>query len=184
MADSPRIEELRRRVQQDPASIAFATLAEEYRRAGLYDDAIAVCRAGLHRHPSYISAHVTLGRALLEVGEFEEAREELELVLRVAPENLAAIRGLAEIHHRRGDATETHDFPETGGAETPVPAAAAPVEPETSAGSPAPAPTPPPALSFVTQQSETSEDRALAGLEEFLEAIVRVRKTARGIHVA
>ena len=30
MADSPRIEELRRRVQSDPASIAFAALAEEF----------------------------------------------------------------------------------------------------------------------------------------------------------
>ena len=33
MAHSARIEELRRRVQQDPASIAFAALAEEYRLA-------------------------------------------------------------------------------------------------------------------------------------------------------
>ena len=47
MPDNPRIEELRRRVQTDPASIAFAQLAEEYRRAGSYEDAIAICRAGL-----------------------------------------------------------------------------------------------------------------------------------------
>jgi tetratricopeptide (TPR) repeat protein len=90
----------------DPASIAFAALAEEYRRAGRYDDAIATCTAGLLRHPAYLSAHVTLGRALLEVGQYEEAREELEHVLRLAPENLAAIRGLAEIHHRRGELPE------------------------------------------------------------------------------
>jgi len=102
--DNPRIEELRRRVQSDPASIAFAALAEEYRRAGRYEEAIATCAAGLKRHPSYLSAHVTLGRALIEVGRYEDAREELEFVLRAAPENLAAIRGLAEIHHRRGDA--------------------------------------------------------------------------------
>ena len=58
---------------------------------------------GLQRHPSYLSAHVTLGRALIEVGRYEEAQEELEHVLKLAPENLAAIRGLAEIHHRRGE---------------------------------------------------------------------------------
>ncbi len=109
MADSPRIEELRRRVQLDPASIAFAALAEEYRRAGRYDEAIATCTAGLQRHPAYLSAHVTLGRALLEVGQYDEAREELEHVLRIAPENLAAIRGLAEIHHRRGELPESHE---------------------------------------------------------------------------
>jgi thioredoxin-like negative regulator of GroEL len=109
MADTPRIEELRRRVQLDPASIAFAALAEEYRRAGRYDEAIATCTAGLQRHPAYLSAHVTLGRALLEIGQYDEAREELEHVLRIAPENLAAIRGLAEIHHRRGELPESHE---------------------------------------------------------------------------
>jgi len=108
MSDTPRIEELKRRVQSDPASIAFAALAEEYRRAGRFEEAIAACTAGLVRHPAYLSAHVTLGRALLEVGRFEDAREELEHVLKLAPENLAAIRGLAEIHHRRGDDAHEH----------------------------------------------------------------------------
>jgi tetratricopeptide (TPR) repeat protein len=101
--DHPRIEELRRRVEADPASIAFAQLGEEYRRAGNVPEAIRVCRAGLVRHPGYLSARVTLGRALLEHNELDAARAELELVLQSAPENLAAVRGLAEIHHRRGD---------------------------------------------------------------------------------
>src|SRR6478752_3266819 len=110
MGDSPRIEELKRRVQSDPASIAFAALAEEYRRAGRFDEAIETCKAGLVRHPSYLSAHVTLGRAYIEVGKLQDARQELEYVLKLAPENLAAIRGLAEIHHRLGDESgEEHD---------------------------------------------------------------------------
>jgi tetratricopeptide (TPR) repeat protein len=103
LSANPRIEELRRRVQADPASIAFAALAEEYRRVGSYNDAIETCIAGLKRHPSYVSARVTLGRALIEVGRFDEAEQELQLVLKAAPENLAAIRGLADIHHRRPD---------------------------------------------------------------------------------
>jgi tetratricopeptide (TPR) repeat protein len=106
MADSPRIEELRRRVLVDPASIAFAALAEEYRRAGRYVEAVATCQAGLQRHPAYLSARVTLGRALLEMGQYDEARDQLEQVLRVAPENLAAMRGIADIHHRRGELPE------------------------------------------------------------------------------
>ena len=106
MGENPRIEELKRRVQVDPASIAFAALAEEYRRAGRFEEAISTCQAGLQRHPAYLSAHVTLGRALLETGQFDEARAELEHVLRAAPENLAAIRGLAEIHDRRGELPE------------------------------------------------------------------------------
>jgi len=102
MVDSPRIEDLRRRVQKDPASIAFAQLAEECRRAGDYQESIDVCRAGLALHPGYLSARVTLGRALIEVDQLDEAQAELELVLAGATENLAAIRGLAEIFHRRG----------------------------------------------------------------------------------
>jgi tetratricopeptide (TPR) repeat protein len=102
MADSPRIDDLRRRVQRDPASIAFAQLAEECRRAGHYEEAVTVCRAGLELHPGYLSARVTLGRALIEVNELNTALAELELVLKSAPDNLAAIRGLAEIHHRQG----------------------------------------------------------------------------------
>lgn len=101
MADNQRIEDLRRRVQKDPASIAFAQLAEELRRAGEFGEAIDTCRAGLGLHPGYLSARVTLGRALIEVEELDQARAELELVLKSAPENLAAIRGLAEIFHRQ-----------------------------------------------------------------------------------
>ena len=108
MPENPRIEELRRRVHADPASIAFAALAEEFRRVGRHEDAIETCRTGLQRHPAYLSARVTLGRALIEVGEYEAAREELETVLRSAPENLAAIRGLALIHERLGHSAEMH----------------------------------------------------------------------------
>jgi tetratricopeptide (TPR) repeat protein len=108
VAENPRIEELRRRVQADPASIAFAALAEEFRRVGRHQDAIETCRTGLQRHPAYLSARVTLGRALIETGEYAEAREELETVLRSAPENLAATRGLEQINERLGHSTEMH----------------------------------------------------------------------------
>ena len=103
MADNPRLESLRRRVQQDPSSIAFAQLAEEYRRAGQLREAADTARAGLAIHPAYHSARVTLGRALLELNQYEDAQRELEQVLKSAPENLAAIKGLAEAHHRLGE---------------------------------------------------------------------------------
>src|SRR6476661_3924511 len=126
MAENPRIEELRRRVQMDPASIAFAALAEEYRRQGRHEEAIQTCRGGLQRHPSYLSARVTLGRALIEVGDYDGAREELETVLRSAPENLAAIRGLAQIHERMGHSAEMDPDLAAYHAESVAAAAAAP----------------------------------------------------------
>jgi tetratricopeptide (TPR) repeat protein len=110
MPEHPRIEELRRRVQTDPASIAFAQLAEEYRRSGNYDDAVATCRAGLQIHPGYLSARVTLGRSLIEMKNLDEAETELTYVLQHASENLSAMRGMAEIHHRRGNLVEALAF--------------------------------------------------------------------------
>ena len=106
MTDNPRIGELRRRFEKDPSSIAFAQLAEEYRRSGDLDQAVKICREGLSRHPGYLSAQVTLGRALMELEQYSEARKELEAVLQAAPDNLTAIRALEEISQR-----QTFDWP-------------------------------------------------------------------------
>jgi tetratricopeptide (TPR) repeat protein len=101
MTDNPRIEELRRRVQKEPASIAFAQLAEELRRSERFIEAVEVCRAGLEMYPGYLSVRVTLGRCLVELDRLDEAEQELEQVRVSAPENLAAIRALSKIQQRR-----------------------------------------------------------------------------------
>ncbi|HET7695103.1 MAG TPA: tetratricopeptide repeat protein [Vicinamibacterales bacterium] len=197
MAENPRIEELRRRVQLDPASIAFAALAEEFRRMGRYEEAIETCRAGLQRHPAYLSARVTLGRALIETGEYDAARDELDTVLRSAPENLAAIRGLAQIHERLGHSTEMDPhlaammnaevervaLAAATAAQTPAPPA--PVE---RVAVPAPAPVAVPALDHPAAEETLDLDgpvelagpdpatlAALARLERFLVAIDAAR---------
>jgi tetratricopeptide (TPR) repeat protein len=103
MSDNVRLEDLRRRIEKDPASIAFAQLAEECRRLGRHQEAIDICRRGLDRHPGYLSARVTLGRALLHLGQLDEAQQELDLVLQGAPQNLAALRALGDVYTRRGD---------------------------------------------------------------------------------
>jgi tetratricopeptide (TPR) repeat protein len=151
--ETTRIEELRRRVQRDPASVSFAALAEEYRRLGRYSDAIDTCRAGLQRHPFYQSARVTLGRALIEIGDFDGAAEELEQVLRAAPENLAAIRALAEIHRRRAELPDSFESYSEAAASQPPPVAV---------------------QSFPV--SSRAEHPGLAGLESFLVSIQRARR--------
>ena len=108
-----------------------------------------ICRDGLVRHPGYLSAQVTLGRALMGLGEYEEARTELESVLRVAPDNLTAIRALADIHQHLGDVVD----PSAMQARTTPPLQA----------SPAPIP----------------EDPAVAELEQWLTAIVADRSRNR-----
>jgi tetratricopeptide (TPR) repeat protein len=163
MAESVRLEELQRRVQRDPASISFAALAEEYRRLGLFQEAVDICRAGLQRHPSYLSARVTLGRALLEIGDFDQATSELERVLQAAPENLAAIRALADIHRRRGELPDAIHYRATLDA----------VEPSVAAPEPSPIVPIPVESSIVSLKPEPP---ALAGLEAFLSAIQRARR--------
>ena len=155
MTDNRRIEELRRRVQSDPASVAFAGLAEEYRKAGRFEESVATCRAGLQRHPVYVSARVTLGRSLLALGRYEEARGELEQVIRVAPENLAAIRALAEIHGRLGD------LDPAASNQTPSASARSDVA------------DPPPVVAVKPPQVPT---QVLENLESFLASIVRARE--------
>jgi tetratricopeptide (TPR) repeat protein len=90
------------RSRQAPAekTPSFGAIAERFRRAGDLDRAIALCLEGLKKFPNQLSARVTLGWALLDKGEYEQARQELERVIRRAPDNLAAIRGLAELHDR------------------------------------------------------------------------------------
>jgi Tfp pilus assembly protein PilF len=156
MADNPRIGELRRRFDKDPSSIAFAQLAEEYRRSGDCNQAVKICRDGLSRHPGYVSAQVTLGRALMGLGEYEEARTELESVLRVAPDNLTAIRALADIHQHLGDVID----PSRMDVETGPPAQLSTHVVLESKQPPTPS---------------APEDPALAELENWLEAIVASR---------
>ena len=47
--------------------VRFAQLAEELRRSGELQEAVDICQSGLAIHPGYLSARVTLGRALLEL---------------------------------------------------------------------------------------------------------------------
>jgi tetratricopeptide (TPR) repeat protein len=178
MADSPRIEELRRRVQADPASIAFAALAEELRRVGRSEEAIETCRTGLQRHPSYLSARVTLGRALLQTGQFEAAREELDYVLRAAPENLAAIRALAEIHARHGHAPEAIEHYssvlQSAAQETPAPP---PPIPPAAQGPAAPLRVSAAPVASASAVQDPPNRAMLAALERFLSSIQTARQT-------
>jgi hypothetical protein len=104
MSTGNPLEQLRRRMQSHATPTAFAALAEEHRRAGRYDEAIVVCRDGLARYPAYVSARVTLGRALLDSGDVTGALTELEHAVAQAPDNLAAARALESAHTALGNA--------------------------------------------------------------------------------
>jgi len=102
VADS-RLDELRRRLEKDPASRLFAQLAEQLRKEGELEEAIGVARAGLEKHPNYPSARLTLGRALLDSGDPTAARAELDAAVQGAPDNILASRLLGEALETLGE---------------------------------------------------------------------------------
>jgi tetratricopeptide (TPR) repeat protein len=106
MDETPRISELRKKLEKDPGSRLFAQLAEELRKEGRHDDAITVARTGLAKNPNYPSARLTLARALLDSGRPGEARPELEQVVRAAADNILASRLLGEALEDLGQEAE------------------------------------------------------------------------------
>jgi tetratricopeptide (TPR) repeat protein len=98
------------RVQRDPASLAFAQLAELYRRAGRTGEAITLCREGLARFPHYTTARFVLAKALQAEGDLDRAIAEIAAILEVSPRDVQSHRLAAEIHRRCGrlDQAVTH----------------------------------------------------------------------------
>lgn len=97
------IERLKEKVSRDPNSKLFIPLAEEYKKAGMFDEAIEVLAKGLERQPGYMSARVALGKIYFERGMLEEAKAEFEKVIGVIPDNLYAHKKLAEIYRDLGE---------------------------------------------------------------------------------
>lgn len=90
------------RLAKDPTSLGFALLADLYRKAGRVDEAIAVCREGLVRHPHYATARLILAKALMSRQDFDAALSEIEAILRVSPNDVQCHRLAAEVHRRLG----------------------------------------------------------------------------------
>jgi tetratricopeptide (TPR) repeat protein len=81
--------------QLSPDSRVFAPLADLYRRAERFDDALRVLEEGLERHPDFVSALVVLGRVHVDREDPDAARAAWQKVMAVDPENLVALRQLA-----------------------------------------------------------------------------------------
>jgi tetratricopeptide (TPR) repeat protein len=93
---NPQIYHYLKKYQEDPTSRVFAPLAEAYRKAGLLDEAIDICRDGLRIHPNFIGGRVALARAFFDKRFYEDVVKELEPVIADAPDNLVAQRLLAD----------------------------------------------------------------------------------------
>jgi tetratricopeptide (TPR) repeat protein len=98
------------RLARDPESLAFAQLADLYRKAGRTGDAVGICREGLRRWPHYTTARLILAKTLLAQAQHDAALAELEAILQTSPKDVQCHRLAAEVHRRAGrlDAAVTH----------------------------------------------------------------------------
>jgi tetratricopeptide (TPR) repeat protein len=98
------------RLARDPASLAFAQLADLYRKAGRTRDAVALCRDGLARYPHYTTARLILAKALAADGQLAAALVELNAILEMSPKDVQCHRLVSEVHRRLGhiDDAVTH----------------------------------------------------------------------------
>ena len=90
------------RLARDPDSLAFAQLADLYRKSGRTGEAIARCREGLRRWPHYTTARLILAKALLADGQLDDALAELSAILQTSPKDVQCHRLAAEVHRRAG----------------------------------------------------------------------------------
>jgi tetratricopeptide (TPR) repeat protein len=109
MSSSARIDELHRKFDENPRRF-FAPLANEYRKAGELEQAIALCRAHLPHQAGHISGHIVLAQALFDAGERDESREVFHQALELDPENLIALRYLGDIARDRGDLADARHW--------------------------------------------------------------------------
>src|SRR5215468_6837945 len=105
-AAEARIRDLERRLDLDPGSRLFVSLAEEYRKVGRVRDSLSALQKGLLAHPGYVAAQVALGRVYVEANQSTDAIATFTKVLVADPANLVAAKSLAEIHLGRNDNLE------------------------------------------------------------------------------
>ena len=87
---------------KDPGSKVFIPLAEEYAKAGMWEEAVAVLEDGLKTYPGFITAMVALGRAYEQMNQPVKAKAILEEAIKLSPDNLRAHRTLAKLYAAQG----------------------------------------------------------------------------------
>ena len=102
MAFSGEIEKLERRWQENPLGLTFAPLAEAYRKAGDPARALELLEQGLAQHPNYVPAHIVRGRCHLDAQSDPAAELAFLRVTELDPENVIALKSLAELSERGG----------------------------------------------------------------------------------
>jgi tetratricopeptide (TPR) repeat protein len=81
----------------DPRSTVFVSLAETYRKMGLFNDAREIVAKGLELHPDFGPAYVVLARIECQLDNIEASCTAFEQALALDPDSLAALVGYARV---------------------------------------------------------------------------------------
>lgn len=101
---SENIRTLTARLAEEPSSLAFLELGEALRRRGQLEAAYKVARGGLSRYPGLAEAHDLHGRILGDQGDLAGAFDAWVEALRFDPMRTSALKGIAFLYFRAGDA--------------------------------------------------------------------------------
>lgn len=110
MPPNSEIEKLERRWRDNPKGTVFAPYAEVLRKNGDHALARDVLRQGLELHPDHIPGNIVLGRCCLDLGEDGPAEAAFAHVLDLDPENVIALKALADITERQGRLAEADNW--------------------------------------------------------------------------
>ena len=92
------IRQYEKALQKDPQSKIFAPLADAYREMGRVDEAEALARDGIRRHPQYVGGYLALARVFMTHRRSEDAETCLKKAIEVSPENLLAYQLLGQVY--------------------------------------------------------------------------------------
>lgn len=110
---------------QDPGSRVFVPLGEALRRQGQSDLALKVTLKGLERNPHLADAHDLLARLYADSGDIERAFDEWDMVLRLSPGHLGALKGMGFICFHRERFADAERYLAAAAASDPGDAAVA-----------------------------------------------------------
>jgi len=86
------------RTQGNPAAPVSAAL-----RAGDFNKALELSHAALEQYPNNAQLWTLQGIAFADKGDHKNALDSFEHALKIAPDNLAALAGAAQLHYQAGD---------------------------------------------------------------------------------
>jgi predicted regulator of Ras-like GTPase activity (Roadblock/LC7/MglB family) len=108
MADDVR--RLSDELARDPGSRVFVPLGEALRRQGQLELALKVTVRGLERHPHFADGHDLLARISVDRGDLERAFDEWDMVLRLAPGHLGALKGMGFVCFQQGRLAQAEEY--------------------------------------------------------------------------